>query len=126
MEIVVFCYRGSILLSMPIRCHFSQEKCLHPNYDGSREYDISVANYYRRKDLLPVAFFISQGPLSGSILTWPHGEGYQNRATSLLEPRVFFYTPESLETWPLEPRLEARYPFRAFRGFVPISGTPLQ
>ena len=26
MEIVVFCYCDSILLSLPIRCHFSQEK----------------------------------------------------------------------------------------------------
>ena len=31
MEIVVFCYRGSLLLSVLIRCHFSQEK-QHPNY----------------------------------------------------------------------------------------------
>ena len=45
-------------------------------------------------------------------------KGYQNRAPSLLEPRVFFFLH------PLEPRLEARYPLRAFRGFVPISGTP--
>ena len=30
MEIVVFCYRCSLLLSAPIRCHFSQEK-QHPN-----------------------------------------------------------------------------------------------
>ena len=33
MEIVVFCYRGSILLPVPIRCHFSQEK-QRPNCQG--------------------------------------------------------------------------------------------
>ena len=31
LKIVVKYYRGSILLSLPIRCHFSQEK-KHPNY----------------------------------------------------------------------------------------------
>ena len=31
MEIVVFCYRGSILLSVPIRCILPQER-QHPNY----------------------------------------------------------------------------------------------
>ena len=31
MEIVVFCYRSSVLLSVPIRCRFSQEK-QHPDY----------------------------------------------------------------------------------------------
>ena len=31
MEIVVFCYRNSILLSLPFRCHLSQGK-QHPNY----------------------------------------------------------------------------------------------
>ena len=31
MEIVVFCYRGSVLLSAPIRCHLNQEK-QYPNY----------------------------------------------------------------------------------------------
>ena len=36
MEIVVFCYRGSILQSVPIRCHFSQGK-QHPNYQRGSE-----------------------------------------------------------------------------------------
>ena len=57
MEIVVFCYRGSILLSVPIRCPFCQEK-QHRNW-----ITIAVVNYYRGSDLLPVVFLVSEGPL---------------------------------------------------------------
>ena len=57
MEIVVFCYRGSILLSVPIRCHFSQEK-RRPKWTT-----IAVANYYRGSDLLPIVFLVRLGPL---------------------------------------------------------------
>ena len=61
MESVVFCYRGSILPSVPIRCHCPQEE-QHPScYRGSEL--LSVANCYRRSDLLPVVFLVSQGPL---------------------------------------------------------------
>ena len=38
MESVVFCYRSSILLSVPIRCHFPLEK--------------QHLNYYRGSELL--------------------------------------------------------------------------
>ena len=46
-----------------------------------------------------------------------------------LEPRLevrgaSLGAPQSLDWGFLEPRLEAQYPLRAFRGFVPISGTP--
>ena len=41
----VFCYRRSIVLSMPIRCHFSQEKHKHP-------ISTAVVKYYRRSELL--------------------------------------------------------------------------
>ena len=36
LKTVVKYYRGSVLLSVPIRCHFSQEK-KHPNYYRSSE-----------------------------------------------------------------------------------------
>ena len=55
MEMVVFCYRGSISLSIPMRCHISQ--------DSSIQITIAVATYYPRSDLLPVAFLVAQGPL---------------------------------------------------------------
>ena len=44
MEIVVFCYRGSILLSALIRCHSSQE--------NSIQITTAVVNYYRGSELL--------------------------------------------------------------------------
>ena len=53
MEVVVFCYRGSILLSMPIRCTFSQENNI--------QITIEVVNCYRCSDLLPVVFFSTAG-----------------------------------------------------------------
>ena len=31
MEVVAFCYRRSLLLSVPIRCHFPQERTANPN-----------------------------------------------------------------------------------------------
>ena len=44
MEIVVFCYRGSILLSVPIRYHFPRK--------NSIQITIPVVNYYRGSELL--------------------------------------------------------------------------
>ena len=44
MEIVVLYYRGSILLSVPIRFHFPQE--------NSIQITIAVVNYYRGSKLL--------------------------------------------------------------------------
>ena len=44
MEIVVVCYRGSILLSVPIRCHFAQEKNIQTT--------IGVVNYYHGSESL--------------------------------------------------------------------------
>ena len=43
MEIVVFCYGGSILLSVPIRCHF-------PPKENSIQINMAVVNYYRGSD----------------------------------------------------------------------------
>ena len=57
MEIVVFCYRGSILLSVPIRCHFPQE--------NSIQITIAVANYYHCSDLLPLVFSGAAGGFLG-------------------------------------------------------------
>ena len=44
LKIVVKHYRGSIVLSVPIRCHFSQE--------NSIRIAIAVVNYYRGSELL--------------------------------------------------------------------------